>query len=442
MATKTTADGSDEKGQGLAYLCMTIIGIGYLFPISAIWAAFDYWKVLFPDINIEFVVTGVYQCGSMITVIFLMLAKSFSLGPRILGGFAGQFACLAVIFAFRWLSIPSAALLEILMVVVLLCSVATGYLDSAVLALCSQYSPRMQGSLQIGIGLGTLVSVLYRDATKLLLPGDLVNATSFYFAVALVTVLICVSCYRLLMSLPVSKAILQADGGGCDIQTINSPVPNACGFTSPPRSRQTSADERSDPLLAAEAAQTHVQGKVEDESSSFAGVWPHVWRNQAVAFLNLFLTTLCYPGLITSIPCRQFLALEDEHWFQTLLLTAFTLADIVGRFMTDDRFGRLGLYHGNIWLTLVARSAIFPLVVYCISDASASDMAAFVVVALFGMLNGFCVSLSLIVMNDIPGLSADQRKTCGRISACSVNGGLCAGSLAAAALASILGLKE
>ena len=30
---------------------MLAIGIGYLFPISAIWAAFDYWKVLEPDLD-------------------------------------------------------------------------------------------------------------------------------------------------------------------------------------------------------------------------------------------------------------------------------------------------------------------------------------------------------------------------------------------------------
>merc|ERR1719277_1146844 len=93
------------------------------------------------------------------------------------------------------------------MAVVALVSVATGYLDSALFSLCSQYSPSMQQSLQIGIGLGTLVSVLYRDATKLLMSGDVANATSFYFAVALVTVLICVASYKLLISLPVSKHI-------------------------------------------------------------------------------------------------------------------------------------------------------------------------------------------------------------------------------------------
>merc|ERR1712045_89961 len=58
--------------------------------------------------------------------------------------------------------------------------------------------------------------------------------------------------------------------------------------------------------------------------NSFRNVWRIVWRNQTVIFLNLFLTTLCYPGLITSISCRQMLGLRAGHWFQTLLLTAFT----------------------------------------------------------------------------------------------------------------------
>lgn len=40
---------------------MVVIGIGYLFPIAAIWAAFDYWKLLFPDQNVEFAVTALYQ---------------------------------------------------------------------------------------------------------------------------------------------------------------------------------------------------------------------------------------------------------------------------------------------------------------------------------------------------------------------------------------------
>merc|ERR1712203_22551 len=75
-------------------LCMTVIGIGYLFPISAIWAAFDYWKLIFPNSNIEFEVSCVFQVGSVVTVAFLSFSPTFSWGPRIYGGFSGQFVCL------------------------------------------------------------------------------------------------------------------------------------------------------------------------------------------------------------------------------------------------------------------------------------------------------------------------------------------------------------
>jgi len=396
----------------LTRFCMTVIGIGYLFPISAIWAAFDYWKLIFPEGNIEFEVSCVYQVGSVVTVAFLSFSPSFSWGPRIYGGFSGQFVCLACILAFRWLHVEELVLKSLLMVLVALCSVATGYLDSALLSLCSQYSSDMQSYLQIGIGLGTLVSVLYRDATKLLMPGNITDATTIYFAVALVTVLVCVACYRLLIRLPEStKVAAQMRPGyispACSLQPENYVL----------------MDDRDDGFALPAAA---------GRPNSFRNVWRIVWRNQTVIFLNLFLTTLCYPGLITSIGCRQMLALRAGHWFQTLLLTAFTAADILGRFML--RF-RMGLNHKNIQLVILIRACVFPMILWCITSPSAPDAVAFAVVSMFGFLNGYCVSLSLVVINEIPGMSDSQKKANGRISACSVNSGLCAGSVVAAIIA-------
>lgn len=430
-----------DKSERTAQACMVIIGIGYLFPIAAIWAAFDYWQVLFPGSGIEFTVTSLYQVGSVVTVACLSLTSSFSLRRRILGGFAGQFVCLAVIMSFRWLPVTRDRLFNLLLGVVFLCSVATGYLDSALLSLCSQYSARMQQYLQIGIGFGTLVSVIYRDATKLLMSHDIADATCLYFGVALVTVLICVASYRLLMTLPVSAGLLLAEQAqennmlGDSLvdksveYSITSP-PSASGMMSPPPalSRQTSkvsstAEEQT--LATAEA------------DASFGGVIRQVWRNQLVILLNFFLTTLCYPGLITAIPCRQMLWLQAGHWFQTLLLTVFTTIDIAGRFATSIDFG---LYHGNIQWTVVVRSLLFPLMLFCASSDLATDLISVLVVACFGFLNGLCASLSLIVINDIPSLSIEQRKTCGRISAFSVNSGLALGSLAASALAMYMDL--
>eukprot|EP00971_Amphidinium_carterae_P089336 1768048-Amphidinium_carterae.1 len=199
-------------GEVLAHFCMTAIGIGYLFPISAVWAAYDYWKLLFPSINFEFGVTFVYQLGSLITVAALSAGSDFNMSRRIHSGFGGQFVSLLTIFCIRWAptSLQGGSLYFVLVAIVFLCSIATGFLDSALLALCSQYSPEMQGKLQLGIGFGTLVSLLYRDASKATLSHDVQDATSAFFVAALLTVLLCIWSYRRLMQLPVSRHISPA----------------------------------------------------------------------------------------------------------------------------------------------------------------------------------------------------------------------------------------
>eukprot|EP00434_Breviolum_minutum_P023582 symbB.v1.2.020802.t1/scaffold1768.1/size102365/3 len=402
---------------------MLVIGIGYLFPIAAIWAAFDYWKVLFPDSNVEFAVTALYQVGSIVTVAALSFTESFVLGKRILGGFMGQFLCLGGILSFRWLPVAPALLYQLLLGVVVLCSVATGYLDSALLSLCSQYSSNMQQWLQIGIGFGTLVSVIYRDSTKLLMSHDIADATCAYFTIALITVIICISAYRLLMSLPISRHV--TDRTDLDEKLLDksshfeSPLPYACSF-SPGGGKDS------------EESALGLNDLNYEAGTSFSAVLRVVWFNQLVIFANFTLTTFCYPGLITAIPCRQMKWLQSGHWFQTILLTVFTLFDISARFVTHYR---LGLYYGNIQYTALLRSLLLPFMVYCAASETGSDLFSMAVVAAFGFLNGYCASLCLIVINEIPTLSTEQRKTCGRISACSVNTGLCVGSLGASALA-------
>jgi len=416
---------------------MTMIGIGYLFPIAAIWAAFDYWKVMFPDINIEFPVTVVYQVVSVLAVALLSLSKSLTLGPRIIGGFCGQFVCLAIILILLWTGLAKAALLTLLLVIVTLDAVATGYLDSALMALCSQYSSKMQQCLQIGIGFGTVVSVIYRDITKIVLAGDVADATTAFFCIALMTVCACLASYRMLMSLPISRHVVRADNMQKLLDEPTTPPQSPPLMPMSPTYVPVSpmGQERRDFLDDKDLPEDGV--RLND--ASFKTVFRMVRRNQLTIFLNFVLTTLAYPGMITAIPCRQFLQLKPEHWFQTLLFTAFTLVDIVARFCTSYR---CGLSHKNIYLTLIVRALLFPFIFYCAAVSTASDVLAFLVVASFGFLNGYCVSLSLIVINEIPELTAEQRKTCGRISAFSINSGLCIGSLLAAALASLTGLDS
>ena len=51
-----------------------------------------------------------------------------------------------------------------------------------------------------------------------------------------------------------------------------------------------------------------------------------------------------------------------QEWFQTILLTVFTLADIVARFLTHLR---VGLNYRNIYWTAIVRVLLLPLMIYC-----------------------------------------------------------------------------
>lgn len=52
-------DVSREDEETKAYYLFAAIGIGYLFPFSALTQPVDYWAILFPDFNVEFSLTVV-----------------------------------------------------------------------------------------------------------------------------------------------------------------------------------------------------------------------------------------------------------------------------------------------------------------------------------------------------------------------------------------------
>ena len=369
-----------------AYWRMLIIGIGYMFPICAVWAAFDYWKILFPGQRIEYDLNMVYQLGSVSTVLVLSFCSAqVNIYQRIITGFCGQFFTLGVIVSFRWLPFSNDTLFSILMINTVAMSIVTGVLDSAILSLNSQYSPRMQEAMQVGIGCSIFVSVVYRVLTKIIGRTAEEAATAF-FLISLLTVFMCIYSFISLLNLPISAGVARV-----------SPV---------------------------------TLGKIE--------ILKKCWKNELVVFLHFAFCGFGYPAMITAIPCVSDSWLRENHWFQTLLLTVFTVTDLAFRSLV--RF-RGPLDPGNIGWTVLARCLLLPLLVMAAMGWFQNDYVTVVIVALFGISNGYLISLSLILMNELPNCSKDELFNVGRFSAFAVNAGLCLGGLSASAFASFLDLQ-
>merc|ERR1712151_1195986 len=101
--------------------------------------------------------------------------------------------------------------------------------------------------------------------------------------------------------------------------------------------------------------------------------------------------------------------------------TVFAACDTTIRFFQKYRFG---FSYKNVWIIVPIRLMFVPALIACATGVIQCDVAALIFTGLFGISNGFCCSLSLVVINDIPGLSADELNVIGRISAVAVNGGL------------------
>jgi equilibrative nucleoside transporter 1/2/3 len=396
------------------YMKMLIIGIGYLFPMCALFAAFDYWKELFSEraSSIEFEIMVVYQTASVGTVFALSLVETMDMHLRIVGGFVGQFISLLFIATFPLLSefVPSAILYYVLMVFTLSMAVSTGFLDSALLCFNSQYSPRMQEALQIGIGCSIFASVLYRDLTKMI--GSSIEESSIiYFVCSLLTVIACLWNYISLLRHPVSWPVRASPvfrGAQAILEDVvsNDPLPN---------------ENRGHP-----------------EKTPVSSVLAYCWKNQLVVFLHFIYCSLGYPAMITTIPLysetlRQTTFLGREHWYQAILLTIFTLADTASRFAVSYRFS---FTPNNFWKSIIIRTFVIPLLWIAAAGWIRSDLFSIAAVLLFGVTNGYCISLSLILMNEIPEMNASQLAVAGRYSAFSVNSGLCVGGFLASAFSS------
>lgn len=397
------------------YLKMLIIGIGYLFPMCALFAAFDYWKELFCEraSSIEFEIMVVYQTASVGTVFALSLVEKMDMHLRIVGGFIGQFISLLFIATFPLLSefVPSEILYYVLMVFTLSMAVSTGFLDSALLCFNSQYSPRMQEALQIGIGCSIFASVLYRDLTKMI--GSSIEESSIiYFVCSLLTVIACLWNYISLLRHPVSWPVRASPvfRGGAKISEdaiSNDPLPNMMVHSS------------------------------ESTRTSTKAVLGKCWKNQLVVFFHFIYCSLGYPAMITAIPLYgrdlQSTFLGKQNWYQAMLLTIFTLTDTASRFAVSNRFAFTPM---NFWKSILFRTLLIPLLWIAAAGWVQSDLFSVLAVVLFGLTNGYCISLSLILMNEIPGMAVSELAVAGRFSAFSVNSGLCLGGILASAFSS------
>lgn len=408
----------EAREERLASALFALVGIGYLFPFSALTQPVDYWKMLFPDYNIEFALTSTFMYTNLafLALIVVVLGKPWYTA-RIVGGFVGQLVVLAFIpTSYFFMNSESANAVAVLGGTAAV-AIATALIDSATIALVSQYPLRVQESFQLGVGLSSLIGSFYRVLTKLVFPADqLVASTLIYFYTGALTIALCILAYFKVMRLQISKTYVLAKlDEGVELTEKSHLLASADVTTTAGRQGNESSP-----------AQSSSDGTVDGTAPTKWTVLRKVIHLQLLITLVFVCSLALWPPLVTEIKTYNFPSLQENGWWSLILLTIFSIWDCVGRFMVRHRFG---LTPQNIWVVVLARFLLIPVVVGIVKGYwLTSDLWSVLFVSLLGHSNGYIGTLTIIFVNE--SVHPDEQQLAGPFTSFFLNLGLVLGASA------------
>jgi equilibrative nucleoside transporter 1/2/3 len=415
---------TDKAEERRASLYFAIVGVGYLFPFSAMTQPADYWKLLFPDFNIIFLISAVFMYTNLTFLTFLVFFtkehSSRMFLRRIFIGFTGQLIALVLVPSLYFFHLEERIDSMVILLTTGFMALATALLDSSVIAVAGCYPLSCQEALQLGVGLSTLIGSVYRIITKASFPvGDdgTIISSLVYFYSGSATIILCMMALSFLLKMKISKV---------------------CLFSANISEEDPESDIK--PLLESVPVEDDLDSDNIIQSDSNSGVFDRkavFWKSfvNGMTIVVLFLTTLAlWPALITEIPTYQFPSLDRGSWWPLLLLGLFALMDVVGRFNVAYRFG---FNRSNIWIAVALRLVFLPLIVLCVKGIIQHDAFSLIFVAILGWSNGWCGSLCILFMTEC-GSSDSEKRYLGTLASFYLNFGLVLGSTVGLLLESFL----
>eukprot|EP01038_Epipyxis_sp_PR26KG_P017324 gene17324-23915_t len=327
--------GSDRKSedwfqQSLAAILFSMVGVGYLFPFSALTQPVDYWHYVFPDFNVEFPLTTLYMWVNLIFLAIIVFSNRVpSYTFRIVGGFIGQVIVLLFVPSLYFFKLSETNNYILIMIATSFAAIVTALVDSCIISLAAQYPVKIQESLQFGIGLSTLIGSIYRLATKAVFPTNAVVLSSLvYFYSGAVTIVLCIFAYYYLLTMEISKKYLKfgqakdLNHSNHNLEMINSLEAQNSKIKNDSRINLESNNHNTCENMSL-LNQNHMKIKEYGENSTplpnsmidtneinpWKIFWK-IWFNEFLLFLVFFTSLALWPPLITVIPSYNFPSLQ------------------------------------------------------------------------------------------------------------------------------------
>lgn len=429
--TGPEATSAGVEGETLACVLFGAIGVGYLFPFSSLTQPVDYWGLLFPDFDMDFPITATYMLVNLIFLGLLVFAgdPTSSYDLRMYSGFIGQFIVLIIVPTSYFLYLSEDWNYVVVIGATFFAAAVTALIDSCAISLSCQYTKACQESLQVGIGLSTLIGSVYRLFTKAFFPSDeVVESSLLYFYSGAATVLLCMWAYWHLLGMNISKRALAG--------LINSESESE-GLLEEGKKTGEEKKAKGEKKWLRFFTYGSVERPVPTESAGMSRytVFRKALYNECMVFIVFASTLALWPPFVSEIPSFSSPVLNETKWWPLLLLFCFALCDVIGRFTVPYR---MGITSDNIWIPVIIRALILvPLIITLAkTNMIQSDLVSMVSVAVLGFTNGYLGSLSIILVNE--RVAPEERGLVGSLTGFVLNFGLLAGAAIAIVLQAML----
>jgi hypothetical protein len=133
-----------------------------------------------------------------------------------------------------------------------------------------------------------------------------------------------------------------------------------------------------------------------------------------------------FPAIITEIPTYDHPELKSTRWWSLLLLLCFSIFDTFGRFMTPYRFG---LTHDNIWVAVLLRMLLGPLIYGSLTGILPlfrHDCVSFILNGILGFTNGHLGSVCIMMVSE--SVPEEEKSIVGGFTGFCLNCGLVFGA--------------
>jgi equilibrative nucleoside transporter len=425
--------GAPPDKRGLAWIIFAVLGVGMLFPWNCFLTASDYFNHVFPGAHFEFVMAVVYNYPSIFMLLLsVKFGERFSLSSRIYVALAIDLVVLILVPVIAYLHIDQTVKLALTLTCVFLTGVATAILFGSVLGLSAFFPQRYTTAVMSGNGVAGLGAAFLRIVTKVSLPQTtkgLETSSTIYFALAAAVLLCCIICYSFLMALPVTRYYLRHTDAMREREKRENARPHDHVH------KFESVIEANKRMARKIAAADHVcSSSEEDEDGLDVGhvhegehgeisevtallktspsvddlveihdcgqahpkilvVFGKIWPSAIGAMLTFMVTLALFPGVTllieTSTPTRL-----PQDWFSIILVTLFMIGDFTGR--TIPRWVMI-LTPKTLPIPIVIRCGFVALFwLFIKPDLFQSDWAAYGLMLLFAVSNGYCGTLAMM----------------------------------------------